>query len=71
MTKINSWQCDICKKEIRPGDSEYLNSMTINILIPQASMYFPEIQYNFNDVCINCREQLIVAIDDFLRESKT
>jgi hypothetical protein len=67
MTQIKIWKCNICGKEFRPDSSGYDANVTIDIVIPSASHFETDSHYYFEDTCIDCRSQLVRAIDGLIR----
>ena len=60
MTKLNVWQCDICKKRFE----NMLNGRSVTIEISGTSMYYTNENFEFADVCQECRDTIITFITE-------
>ena len=65
MTKLSSYRCDICGM-VFAGESAYNK---ISLSLPTERSYEKEIRFNFEDICWQCRTDLVRTIGNFL-ESK-
>ena len=67
MTRLDAWQCDVCKKVFTNSDEQpgFKNSSDIALNISSPSQYFPEVIKSFQ-VCLNCRTDIVNALEKII-----
>jgi hypothetical protein len=68
MTKINAWKCDICGKDFDKFTGGYKANVGFGIVIPSGSQFEKETIFEFEDTCLNCRMNLINAIESLINK---
>jgi len=64
MTKIDSWQCELCKKIFNNTEFGYSTPSSVDIYISSPSMYFAEVEIKMADVCLDCRNKISKKINE-------
>jgi hypothetical protein len=71
MSKIGAWKCDICGTVFMEGSNNFLHKSSVEIKFEEIDeTYFrldEEEEFCFDDVCLNCRTQLIGVIKEYLK----
>ena len=64
MTKIDSWQCELCKKIFNSMEFGYSNPSSVEVYISSPNMYVTEVKIKMADVCLDCRNKISKKINE-------
>lgn len=76
MTKISAWKCDICERLFLEDDAKFFTRSSITLdfskIIHNAysSVLYAPCVISFDDVCLDCRNNLVLKINDSIGKKR-